>query len=75
MESGLPVGAKMMLLPPYSPDLNPIQQAFAKPKARLRQQAHRTLDALWNGLGRLSEWFAATECANYFRNAGYFQSA
>jgi transposase len=67
-------GAKMMLLPPYSPDLNPIEQAFAKLKARLRQQAHRTRDALWNGLGRLSEWFGAAECANYFRHAGYFQS-
>ena len=68
-------GAKLMLLPAYSPDLNPIEQAFAKLKARLRKQAHRTLDALWNGLGRLSDWFGATECANYFRHAGYSQSA
>lgn len=68
-------GATMMLLPPYSPDLNPIEQAFAKLKARLRKQAHRTLDALWNGLASLAEWFGAAECANYFHHAGYFQSA
>ena len=69
------VGATVMPLPSYSPDLNPIEQAFAKLKAMLRKQAHRTLDALWNGLSRLSEWFGAAECANYFRHAGYFQSA
>lgn len=69
------VGATVMLLPAYSPDLNPIEKAFAKLKALLRKQAHRTLDGLWNALGRLSEWFQASECANYFRHAGYFQSA
>ena len=68
-------GAARILLPPYSPDLNPIELAFAKLKARLRRQAHRTIEALWNGLGRLNEWFSATECANYFRHAGYSQSA
>jgi transposase len=68
------VGATVMPLPAYSPDLNPIEQAFAKLKAMLRKQAHRTLDALWNGLSRLSEWFGAAECANYFRHAGYLQS-
>ena len=68
-------GASKILLPPYSADLNPIELAFAKLKARLRKQAHRRIEALWNGLGRLAEWFGATECANYFRHAGYFQSA
>jgi transposase len=68
-------GASRILLPAYSPDLNPIELAFAKLKARLRKQAHRTIEALWNGLGSLAEWFGATECANYFRHAGYFQSA
>ena len=68
------VGATVMPLPTYSPDLNPIGQAFAKLKSMLRKQAHRTLGALWSGLGRLSEWFGATECASYFRHAGYFQS-
>lgn len=67
-------GATMMLLPAYSPDLNPIEQAFAKLKARLRKQAHRTRDALWNALANLAEWFGVAECANYFRHAGYFQS-
>jgi transposase len=68
-------GASRILLPAYSPDLNPIELAFAKLKARLRKQAHRTIEALWNGFGRLAEWYDAAECANYFHHAGYFQSA
>jgi transposase len=68
------VGAILMFLPPYSPDLNPIEQAFAKLKALLRAKALRTVDALWNALGSLVGCFTAAECANYLRHAGYFQS-
>jgi transposase len=68
-------GADLMYLPPYSPDLNPIEMAFSKLKALLRAKALRTIDELWQALGPLSEVFSAKECANYFRHAGYFQSA
>jgi transposase len=68
------VGAILMFLPPYSPDLNPIEQVFAKLKALLRAKALRTVDALWNALGSLVGCFTAAECANYLRHAGYFQS-
>ena len=68
------VGAILMFLPPYSPDLNPIEQAFAKLKALLRAKALRTVDALWNALGSLVGCLTAAECANYLRHAGYFQS-
>jgi transposase len=67
-------GASMRLLPAYSPDLNPIEQAFAKLKASLRSRAARTVDTLWHAAGRLIQCFTPAECANYFRNAGYFQS-
>jgi transposase len=67
-------GAALTYLPPYSPDLNPIEQAFAKLKAMLRRLALRTVDALWNELGRLPGCFTSDECANFIRNAGYFQS-
>jgi transposase len=65
-------GASVRLLPSYSPDLNPIERAFAKLKALLRTRAVRTIDALWRTLGSVVRCFTATECANYFRNAGYF---
>jgi transposase len=68
-------GASVLYLPPYSPDLNPIEMAFAKLKSLLRAKALRTMDELWAALGPLSNAFCATECANYFRHAGYFQSA
>jgi transposase len=68
------VGAILMFLPPYSPDLNPIEQAFAKLKTMLRAKALRTVDALWNALGSLVGCFTAAECASYLRHAGYFQS-
>ena len=58
----------------YSPDLNPIEQAFAKLKAMLRAKALRTVDALWNAPGSLVGCFTPAECANYLRHAGYFQS-
>jgi transposase len=68
------VGAGLMYLPAYSPDLNPIEQAFAKLKALLRAKALRTVEALWNTLGDIVGCFKPTECANYLRHAGYFQS-
>ena len=64
-------GASLLFLPPYSPDLNPIEQVFAKLKALLRKAATRSLDALWQAVGQLLDCFPARECANYFQNAGY----
>jgi len=64
-------GATLRYLPPYSPDFNPIEQLFAKLKALLRKAAERSVDALWNRIGKLLRMFSSTECANYFRNAGY----
>ncbi len=64
-------GASVMPLPAYSPDLNPIEQAFAKLKAGLRKAGARTRDALWNTIGRLLEDFSPGECRNYINNAGY----
>lgn len=65
------VGAKLLLLPPYSPDLNPIENAFAKLKALLRKAAERTVDGLWRRIGLLLDAFTTRECANYFAAAGY----
>jgi transposase len=64
-----------MFIPPYSPDLNPIEMAFAKLKALLRAKKLRTVEGLWNALGNLVDCFKPEECANFFRHAGYFQSA
>jgi transposase len=64
-------GARLMFLPPYSPDLNPIEQVFAKLKTLLRKAGERTVEAVWKRIGALLECFKPTECANYFRNAGY----
>lgn len=64
-------GARLLYLPPYSPDFNPIENAFAKLKALLRKAAERTVEGLWNAIGRISELFSPTECANYFSAAGY----
>jgi transposase len=64
-------GATLLYLPPYSPDFNPIENAFAKLKALLRKAAERTIDTLWTTIGRLLDAFTPTECANYFRAAGY----
>jgi transposase len=64
-------GASMRFLPPYSPDLNPIEQAFAKLKELLRAEAKRTLDALWSATGHLLGRFTPGECANYLVHAGY----
>ena len=68
-------GAQLVFLPAYSPDLNPLEQVFAKLKAVLRAKAIRTVDALWSALGTVSASLEPAECANYFRNAGYRQSA
>jgi transposase len=65
-------GARLLYLPPYSPDLNPIEQAFAKLKALLRAKALRTVEALWNALGDVVPCFSSNECANFLRHAGYF---
>jgi transposase len=64
-------GARLLFLPPYSPDLNPIEQVFAKLKTLLRKAAERTVDATWARIGDLLKCFTATECANYLKNAGY----
>ncbi|WP_457093913.1 IS630 family transposase [Microvirga sp. P5_D2] len=64
-------GAKLMRLPPYSPDFNPIENAFAKLKALLRKAAARTKEVLWQTIGELLDEFSPEECANYFRAAGY----
>jgi transposase len=65
------VGASLLYLPPYSPDLNPIEQLFAKLKALLRKTAARTQEGLWSTIGRLLEQFSRDECANYLANCGY----
>jgi transposase len=64
-------GATLLFLPPYSPDLNPIEQLFAKLKALLRKAATRSLDALWLAVADLLDAFHSQECANYFANSGY----
>jgi len=65
------VGASLLYLPPYSPDFNPIENAFAKLKALLRKAAARTIQGLWAAIGRLIDTFTPAECANYFAAAGY----
>ena len=65
------VGARLLYLPPYSPDFNPIEQVFAKLKARLRAAPPRTVTRLWTAIGHTLQTFSPAECANYFRHAGY----
>jgi transposase len=64
-------GADLFYLPPYSPDLNPIEQFFSKLKALLRKAAARSIDALWDAIGSLLADFSPRECAAYLSNAGY----
>ena len=64
-------GAELLFLPPYSPDFNPIEMAFARLKALLRKAAERTVEALWTTIGELVDCFTKAECANYFAAAGY----
>ena len=68
------VGASLRYLPPYSPDLNPIEMVYAKLKALLRKAAERSIDGLWNRIGELLIAFTKQECANYLRHAGYASS-
>ena len=64
-------GAKLFFLPRYSPDLNPIEQVFAKLKTLLRKIDPRTIETTWRGIGGLLDRFTPQECANYLANAGY----
>ena len=64
-------GAELRYLPAYSPDLNPIEQGFSKLKAHLRTAQERTIDALWQRIGKLLDLFQPQECANFFANSGY----
>lgn len=64
-------GARLLYLPPYSPDFNPIEQLFAKLKALLRKAAERSIESLWSRIAALLSAFTPQECANYFRSAGY----
>jgi transposase len=64
-------GAKLFFLPKYSPDLNPIEQVFAKLKHLLRKAAARTIEAICAAIGQLLGAFTAEECANYFKNSGH----
>jgi len=66
-------GAKLLLLPKYSPDLNPIEQFFSKLKHWLRKAARRTLDTVCEAIGRTLDAITPSECSNYFENAGYAQ--
>jgi transposase len=67
-------GAHLLYLPPYSPDLNPIEQVFAKLKALLRTAATRTVVALWHAIGQALDAFSPAECAHYLAHAGYVPS-
>jgi len=64
-------GAKLFFLPKYSPDLNPIENSFAKLKSLIRKEAARTREALWTAIGNFLSKFQPSECANYFAAAGY----
>ena len=65
------VGAFLLYLPPYSPDLNPIEQLFAKLKALLRKTAARTVEDPWQAIAQLLDKFLPRECTDFFRHAGY----
>ena len=65
------VGARLLFLPPYSPDLNPIENAFAKLKALLKKAAARSIEQLWDAIARIIQTYSPRECANYFAAAGY----
>jgi transposase len=65
------VGAKVLYLPPYAPDLNPIEKLFSKLKTLLRKAAPRDTEELWEEIGALLNTLTASECANYFASSGY----
>ncbi|WP_193778198.1 transposase, partial [Pseudovibrio sp. Ad37] len=64
-------GAWFLFLPPYSPDLNPIEMAFSKLKALIRKAAARSYQALWQAVGQVCDLFTKQECNNFFKTAGY----
>ena len=64
-------GAWLLFLPPYSPDLNPIEMAFSKLKAHMKRLALRTVDELWKGVGEILKLFSKQECNNFFAASGY----
>ena len=64
-------GARALYLPPYSPDLNPIEQMFAKLKAMLRKAAERSVDGIFKAIGQIIDTIDPDECQNYLRNSGY----
>jgi transposase len=68
------VGAKLLFLPPYSPDLNPIEQVFSKLKHLMRKASERSVEATWKRLGTLLDRFPPDECSRYFVNSGYASS-
>ena len=68
-------GAALLYLPPYSPDLNPIELAFSKLKRLLRDAATRSVEQLWTTIGKMLERFSPAECANYIRHCGFAHSA
>jgi transposase len=68
-------GRRLLYLPPYSPDLNPIENAFSKLKRLLRSAAERTVEGLWRVIGQLLDRFSPAECRNYFRHCGYARAA
>ena len=67
-------GARVRFLPPYSPDLNPIEKLFSKLKARLRKAAARDIEALWKEIGELLGTVSASECTNFFDSCGYVRT-
>lgn len=69
------VGARLLFLPPYSPDFNPIEMAFSKLKALLRKAATRTIDELWSVVANCLAAFTVEECRHYFEAAGYDRSS
>jgi transposase len=68
-------GCRLLFLPPYSPDLNPVENAFSKLKRLLRTAAERAVERLWRTIGRLLDRFRPDECRNYFRHCGYTRNA
>jgi transposase len=69
------VGARVVFLPPYSPDFNPIENAFAKLKRLVRSAGKRTIDELWSFLGQVVDAFTPSQCLNYIRHCGYATAA
>jgi transposase len=67
-------GATVLYLPPYSPDLNPIEKFFSKLKALLRKAAKRDIDALWKEIGKLLNNVSQSECSNFFASCGYVRT-